>query len=136
MDETLAAWPDGIKKTRQRTVVLHVLRQSPRPLSAMEISAQAEKLGQPLWLSTVYRALEIFVEREVVVRIVLSGDLAVYEPKRPHHSHYAVCLGCRKTLRLEHCPMELHMPLLPDPDFQVLGHNLEIYGYCKDCRGL
>lgn len=134
MEEKDLSWPRGVKKTRQRTLVLRVLEQSPTPLSAMEICARAESLGQPLWLSTVYRALETFVDKGAVARTVLQGDLAVYEPQRRQHCHYAVCLGCRKILRLEHCPLKVDAPLLPESDFQVLGHNLEIYGYCKDCQ--
>ena len=34
---------------------------------------------------------------------------------------------------MENCPMESFIPKIKDKEFQVTGHNLEVYGYCKDC---
>jgi len=129
-----SGWPAGIKKTRQRESVLAVLEQAEKPLSAMDICSQIEKNGESAWLSTVYRILELFVKKGVVVRIsVLNSEMAVYELNRFQHKHYAVCLSCRRIITMDNCPMEKFIPKIRDSDFHVLGHNLEIYGYCGNC---
>jgi Fur family ferric uptake transcriptional regulator len=134
MDERTAQWPSGIKKTRQRQSVLSVLERSSSPLNASEIRDMTEKDGTPVWLSTVYRILELFVKKGVVAKIsVLNNEFALYEMNRFGHKHYAICVSCRKVIQMDNCPMEKFVPRLEDGDFHVTGHKVEIYGYCKDC---
>ncbi|EGW41554.1 hypothetical protein DOT_0480 [Desulfosporosinus sp. OT] len=38
-------------------------------------------------------------------------------------------------ISLEECPIgELQQTLKKKLDFEVTGHNLEIYGYCHNCQ--
>lgn len=135
MDEKHLSWPSGIKRTKQRESVLSVLERSGAPLSAMEICKQTENEDSPVWLSTVYRILELFESENIVVKTSLSGsDMALYELDRNLHRHYAVCLNCRKIIEIGNCPFEKYTPEFAESDFKVLGHKLEIYGYCKKCR--
>lgn len=127
-------WPSGIKKTKQRTCVLSVLEHSDAPLSAMDICKQTESEDCPVWLSTVYRILELFVKENVVLKTtILDNEMALYELNRNQHRHYAVCLNCHKVVEMDNCPLEEFIPKLSDSDFRILGHKLEMYGYCKDC---
>jgi Fur family ferric uptake transcriptional regulator len=127
-------WPDGMKKTKQREAVLAVLERAEKPLCAADIRARTEADGARVRLSTVYRILEILIKKGVAVKLsILGGETAVYELNRFRHRHYAVCVSCRKIVSMDNCPMERFVPKLEDGDFRVMGHNLEIYGYCKDC---
>ena len=133
-DEAKIEWPAGMKKTRQRQSVLSVLDDSQNPLSAADICSRIKKEGEAVWLSTVYRVLELFVKRGIVTKVsVLNNDFALYEMNRFEHKHYAVCVSCRKVIQMENCPMERFIPRLEDGDFHVTGHKVEIQGYCKDC---
>ena len=89
-------------------------------------------------ISTIYRSLAIFEEKNLVEKSVLLGsDTAVYELADGHHKHYAVCLSCHKLVPLKHCPFEhvKHDSMESDEgDFVVTGHKLELYGYCKECK--
>lgn len=135
MNEKQNIWPAGIKKTRQRESVLLVLEHADKPLSAADISSQMEKGGDAAWMSTVYRVLELFVKKGVVIKTnVMNNEMAVYELNRFKHKHYAVCMNCRKIIAMDNCPMEKFVPKLEDEDFQVMGHNLEVFGFCKDCK--
>lgn len=131
------AWPSGIKKTKQREAVLHILKHAARPVSAQDISALLEKEDQAVWLSTVYRTLDLFTEKGIAVETSVPGsDMAYYELNSPTHRHYAVCVDCHKIVALDNCPMVEFEPKLSDSDFRVLGHRIEMYGYCKDCDKL
>ena len=46
----------------------------------------------------------------------------------------ASLMNCHKVIELENCPLENFVPKLADGEFHVLGHRLELYGYCKDCE--
>lgn len=137
MREVHNNWPEGLKKTRQRESVLSVLEGTKQPLSAVDICSQIEEKGETVWLSTVYRVLEIFEKKEVVVKTnIMNNGMAVYELNRfQDRRHYAVCINCHKIIAMNNCPMEefKFTPKLEDKNFHIVGHNLELYGYCKDC---
>ncbi len=106
MKEVRNNWPAGIKRTRQRECVLSILEKSDKPLSATDICSKMEE----------------------------DGDSAAwYELNRFKHKHYAVCMNCHKIIAMDNCPMESFVPKLAEDDFHVMGHNLEVFGFCKDC---
>lgn len=129
-------WPSGVKRTKQRESVLSILEDSQTPLSASDICSKMEKdYDETIWMSTVYRILEVFMSKDLVIKTsVMNSDMALYELNRFHHKHYAVCTSCHKMIAMDHCPMEKFIPKIEDGNFHVLGHNLEIYGICKDCN--
>jgi Fur family ferric uptake transcriptional regulator len=125
-------WPEGIKKTKQRKCVLSVLEDAELPVTALDIFNQLERCG--VSLSTVYRILETFIEKGLVTQTaVMAGGMALYELKRHEHRHYAFCMECHKMIVIDNCPMEVFTPELRESNFHVLGHKLEIYGYCDEC---
>ena len=127
-------WPEGIKRTQQRESVLSILEEALEPLSVTEIYSKMEEDGKTVWMSTVYRALEVFVKNNIVIKTnMLNSEMVVYELNRFEHKHYAVCISCHKMISMDNCPMDKFIPQLKDEDFKVMGHNLEIFGYCKDC---
>lgn len=135
MEDNHRGFPPGIKKTRQRERVYAVLEQTETPLSAQEIFLQARAEDASLWLSTVYRTLGFFSSKGLITKTtVMDGRQTLYALAPLQHRHYAVCLGCRKVVALENCPMEAFEPELAESGFHVLGHKVEMYGYCRDCE--
>jgi len=135
LKKALNNWPSGIKKTRQRESVISVLLNAEKPLSAMDICSKIEKNGDIACLSTVYRILELFIKKGIVVKTnIMNSEMAVYELSNSKHKHYAVCINCHKMIPMDNCPMEKFVPELEDDEFHIVGHNLEIYGFCKDCH--
>ena len=134
MDEHKPEWPAGIKKTKQRLLVYSILEGSASPMSAMDIYKQIENGDSAFWLSTVYRVLELFVKEGLAVKTTVMNDsMALYTLKCERHMHYAICVSCHKVIEMENCPLEKFMPQLADSEFHVLGHKVEMYGYCKEC---
>jgi len=129
------SWPADIKRTKQRESVISVLENSDSPLSAMEICRQVKTKNNSVWLSTVYRILELFVREGIVTRTdITNKDMAVYELNRHLHRHYAVCLRCKKVIEMNNCPLDNFTPSFSENGFHISGHKIEIYGYCKDCE--
>lgn len=130
-------YPSGIKWTKQRKDVYHILLEAKEPLSAQEIYnrilQQDEKTNYAV--STIYRILTAFEEKNMVLKSTLMGeDMALYEWNKGEHLHYAICLNCHKKIPLHSCPMEHHHMSVEDAEFTVTGHRVEVYGYCKDCN--
>ena len=127
-------WPAKLKKTKQRELVLGVLKASSMPLSATDIEKNLESRGTPVSLSTVYRVLDSFTAHGVAKKTAAQLDgTALYETTSLHHRHYAVCLLCGVVIPVESCPLESWVHGL-DGHFEVIEHDLRIYGYCKCCR--
>ena len=132
-------WPEGVKKTRQRVDIYKVLYDAGIPLSAAEIYGKLlESSPKEMYaFSTIYRNLLAFEKAGIVIKSVLSTqDNAVYELKQGTHRHYAVCVLCKKKIPINACPIhEISHDLEKSlPDFEVTGHQLEIYGYCSECK--
>lgn len=128
-------WPEGLRRTRSRERLLAVLAAAERPLTVQEIRTAVDADGgPPVWLSTLYRALEHLEGSDTVVRTPMpDGGQAVYELNRYGHRHYAFCVGCSKMVAVEHCPVDPDAAQLADRDFRITGHKLEVFGYCADC---
>ncbi|HEX3018132.1 MAG TPA: transcriptional repressor [Caproicibacter sp.] len=126
----------GLKSTRRRGDVLQILEASSSPVTAEKIFLELKEKNINISLSTVYRILDVLVEKEIVLKMnSTENDSAMFELNRRIHRHYLVCLGCRKMIPVENCPLNgLEKRLEQETGFQVTGHSLEIYGYCSDCR--
>lgn len=132
-------YPAGMKWTKQRKCVYHILHEATEPLSAAQIYARLDPSEQEKYaVSTIYRILAAFEENKLVDKTNWMGEgTIVYELRRDGHTHYAVCLDCHRRIPLEHCP--LHMtaghghPDKETEDFTVISHKIELYGYCREC---
>lgn len=129
-------FPADIKKTKQREEIFKILCRAAEPVSAVDIyNRLIHNTGDSSYaISTVYRALTVLEEKGYVTKSTLTGqDMAYYEWSQGQHKHYAICLKCRKLIPLKSCPFE-HAAITPDEEgFMITGHELELYGYCRNC---
>jgi Fur family ferric uptake transcriptional regulator len=126
----------GLKNTRRRDSVLHVLEESSQPMTAEQIFFRLKSQKISISLSTVYRILDVLAAKAIVLKVssAESGS-AMFEINRKTHRHYLICLGCRKMIPVENCPLgSLEKRLEKETGFSVTGHRLEIYGYCSECK--
>lgn len=132
-------WPEGVKKTHQRIDIFKILYSAKEPISAADIfnELNSEHPDEMYAFSTIYRNLLAFEKAGIITKTVLtSEDNTVYELRNNRHKHYVVCLKCHKKIPIETCPIhEISGDIEKSaPGFEITGHNLEIYGYCKNCQ--
>ena len=126
---------EGMKSTRHRNAILLLLEQAEHPRTAEEIYISLREKTASINLSTVYRTLDTFVSKNLVVKSTLDDGKARYELNQHEHKHHLFCVGCHKVISIEDCPMgELQEILKKKIDFDVTGHKLEIFGYCHNCK--
>ncbi|MGI6049503.1 MAG: Fur family transcriptional regulator [Acetivibrionales bacterium] len=125
-----------LRATKQRYAILEVLDCNGAPVSAEDLYIQLKRKGIPISLSTVYRILDAFQEKGIVVRSNFPDvSKAVYELFCEEHHHHLLCVDCRRVFPVEGCPLEDYERLIEERlNFTVKGHNLEVYGHCKDCK--
>ncbi|OPY61900.1 MAG: Zinc-specific metallo-regulatory protein [Pelotomaculum sp. PtaU1.Bin065] len=126
----------GLKNTKCRAAILDILEQSDQPVAADRLFHELNEKNIMLSFSTVYRTLEALTDKKLVKKLTIAGeDKALFEYNRKGHRHYLICLGCKKILSIEHCPLKGYEEILKkETDYAISGHKLDIYGYCPDCQ--
>lgn len=126
-----------LKSTKQRSAVLDILKKFSQPVCAEDIYSELKKQELSVSLSTVYRTLDKLTEKGLVNKIVFSGSSkGLFELNTNVHKHYLICLGCRKIISIENCPLkDYEEKLAEETGFSIQGHRLNVYGYCPECRG-
>ncbi|MBR5426687.1 MAG: transcriptional repressor [Clostridiales bacterium] len=131
------SFPDSLRKTKSRLKVWEILEKSSTPLTARQIAKEAEGSdSKGVWISSVYRALEAFEEAHAVSRtFIKDSPEALYSLSETGHHHYAICMNCKSRTELPECPFTENKHLhTADDGFMVVGHTVEVFGYCKDCQ--
>lgn len=127
----------GLKATKQRKVIYQILKDASLPLNAQQIFDLTKNKIEDIWLSTVYRTLDTFIEHDVINKLTIQiekNNIAFYELSFNDHKHYAVCTSCNKLISIANCPMQSFTSDLDNVGFEVTGHNIQIYGKCSDCK--
>jgi Fur family ferric uptake transcriptional regulator len=125
----------GLKSTKHRAAILDILKKSAEPVSAEQVFLMLKVQEIPANLSTVYRTLEALSDKDLATKLNITGDnKALFEYNRMVHRHYLVCLGCRKIKAINSCPLEdYEESLAKETNFSIIGHKLNVYGYCPEC---
>jgi Fur family ferric uptake transcriptional regulator len=117
--------------TKQRAVILEVIRSAGHPLTPAEILESAKTQEAGVGIATVYRALRVFMEQGQVVPVEISGESRRYESaEQPHHHHF-LCRQCHQIYNLQGCFPGLDR--LAPAAFRVEGHEIVLYGVCDAC---
>jgi Fur family ferric uptake transcriptional regulator len=126
----------GLKYTKHRAAILELLGQNDQPVTAEQLYSEMLAKSIPVNFSTVYRTLDTLCEKDLVTKLTIEGgSRALFEFNNNLHRHHLICLGCKKIMTLENCPLgDYEQTLENNTHFVITGHKLDIYGYCPNCR--
>ena len=88
-------------------------------------------------LSTVYRTLQLLVEKKILSQLPTDDDTAIYEcaDGSLHGHHHVRCIRCGKTIELYIYRLdEIENFIKNDHGFEILGHTVIFNGICPACR--
>lgn len=128
----------GIRMTRQRRAILHVLETAKKHLDANEILNRAKKADATVDRSTLYRTIDLLKRQGLIDELDLmhiKGEGHYYERKMGRDHIHMTCLGCGNVTEVvnEHFD-SLKAQLGQDARFEIAVARLEIGGYCSKCR--
>ncbi|PRR82797.1 Fur family transcriptional regulator [Clostridium vincentii] len=124
----------GLKRTKGRIAILKVLSKGHKSIEVDAIYEDCRNSGVLINLSTVYRALELFEEKDIVVKFVSNEGISSYKFKGEEHKHLLKCSVCKKEIEVP-CPIRQIEELVEnETGFTVVEHNLVMKGICKDCK--
>jgi Fur family peroxide stress response transcriptional regulator len=120
--------------TRQRGVVLEVVRTSENHLTASEVYEAARKLLPSISYATVYNSLRYLKDAGLVDEITFGNGASRFDRETARHDH-AICSACGKLVDLD-LPqtMELMRVAARHSRFKPESIRLTLVGICPDCR--
>ncbi len=126
----------GYRITAQRQAMVAALLEAKKALSAFEIWEKLKVQYQDISLDTVYRNLHVLVDLGALVPINAMGkDSVRYELVYTSHHHHIVCVKCGQTQCIEYCPIDPQfIVMLKMHGYELVRHNLELFGVCSCCR--
>ena len=132
-DRILLLTDKGIKPTPNRILVLKELDRATRPVNLADLEATLS----PMDKVSIFRVLELFVEKEMV-HVIEDGSRSMkYELCRgkSHHSlsdqhvHF-YCTSCKETF----CFEDIALPSVEVPEgFRPKTGNFTLKGLCPKC---
>lgn len=126
--------PTGKRMTKQKKVILDILRNTDTHPTADWIYAQARKILPDISLGTVYRNLGVLKEAGEIMELSYGSTYSRYDGNPENHYHF-VCLECGRITDLD---MPVHHELEKEAEAsgcgKILYHRLEFYGICPECQ--
>ena len=124
------------RQTWQRAAVRDLMERTEEFRTAQQVHDLLREEGAKVGLATVYRALQSMAEAdEVDVLRTPEGENAYRSCSRGHH-HHLVCRSCGYSIEIHPEALERWAAdIAREHGFTDTGHELEIFGLCRNCSG-
>ncbi len=123
-----------ISVTPQRVAVLSILESRRDHPNAEQIYQEVRQQMPAISFNTVYKTLEVFCQKGLVIKVNPLHEVARYDVDTKHHAHL-ICRQCHLIVDLldEEAPAP---PLSEEAQagFQVERHSLTFWGLCPQCQ--
>ncbi len=136
--ETLRTYlkKNDMRFTTERMIILEEIFNFPPHFDAEKLFIHIRSKYNHISRATVYRALELFDKIGIIKKLNLGGGVAQYELKMdlPHHDHL-ICVVCGKVIEFVDDTIErLQREIAEKHGMEIINHQLQIYGRCKEHR--
>jgi Fur family transcriptional regulator, peroxide stress response regulator len=124
----------GLAVTPQRLAVLGFMQARQDHPSAETIYAEVRRQLPAISFNTVYKTLEVLVEKGLVIKVNPLHEMARYDADASQHAHL-ICRRCYRIVDLKWQPTEAVPFSAGDlQGFQVEHQSLTLWGICPQCR--
>ncbi len=119
--------------TRQREVVLEVIRASDGHLTANEVFENSKARLPGISFATVYNSLRFLKEAGHITEIQFGSGASRFDRMTSRHDH-AICTKCGKLvdIEMEH-PQELVQQAVAYSKFKPESLEFTLRGICPEC---
>ena len=125
----------GFRLTRQRMLILELLRSSERHMTADQIYAEVSQHHPEINLATVYRTLQWLHQVGMLRKIDVGKDRLEYEYAHDAAHHHLICKSCGHQTQIDnHVIQTLQAHILEHYGFEADPDHVAIFGRCAQCR--
>jgi Fe2+ or Zn2+ uptake regulation protein len=123
------------RNTKQKQLILSILKQADRPISANEIYYKIVVDLPKIAKSTIYRNLDSLLNQNLIDKYHFKDNEVFYLIKsdKNEHRHFIICDDCKKVFDLPSCPLHEIESAIEKEGFIIKEHQIQISGTCKDC---
>ena len=118
------------KKTKPRMLVYNIIEKE----NEVSIKNIISKLENDADKSTIYRIIELFLEKNIIDKKVDENKNIYYIIHENKHIHYMNCNICHKKDIISNEAIDKLEKEVINNDFIITSHDIEFRGICKDCR--
>lgn len=126
----------GLRRTPEREQILKQIFEIHGHFDVDGLYLNLRQKGVRVSKASIYRALPLFIDCGLIREVDFSEGHWHYEHiyGHTHHSHLR-CLGCGEILEFEEPALKrLEEQLARQYGYQIKGHQLQVQGYCANCR--
>ncbi|MDR0830161.1 MAG: transcriptional repressor [Prevotellaceae bacterium] len=121
-----------MRKTPERFKILDVIYSQSGFFDAESLKKNLD-LDYPVSLATIYNALELFLQCNLIIRHTF-GLRVKYEKTPVGSSHYyQICMQCGNYKSFTDLKLKKSISLRTFSAFNITNHSLYFYGICKKC---
>ena len=121
--------------TKQREVVLQVIRDAREHLTANEVFSAAKDLLPSISFATVYNSLRYLKDAGHIAEIQFGNGASRFDRMTHRHDH-AICTSCGKLVDIEmELPEELLKKAAKYSKFKPESLEFTLRGVCPECSG-
>jgi Fe2+ or Zn2+ uptake regulation protein len=125
----------GYRLTEPRRAVAELVAAREGHFTANDILEDARARDKGIGRATVFRALDLFTELEVLERIDLPSGEHAYVACEPQHHHHIVCEGCGAVTDVADLGLGAAIEEIQRrTGWLVASPRLELYGRCPACQ--
>lgn len=123
------------RNTKQKQLLLSILKEADRPLSINEIHTQLVMQLPRIAKSTIYRNIDSLLNQNLIDKYHLNDNEVFYRIKadQHEHKHVVICDDCKKVFDLPSCPIHAIEDAMEEEGFIIKDHQIQISGLCKTC---
>lgn len=123
------------RNTKQKQIILSILKEADRPISANEIYSKIVIDLPKIAKSTIYRNIDSLLNQDLIDKYHFNDNEVFYLIKSDsdEHRHFIVCDDCKKVFDLPSCPIHEIESAIEEEGFIIKEHQIQINGICKDC---
>jgi len=119
--------------TKQREVVLEVIRDSMTHLTANEVFAEAKSRLPSISFATVYNSLRFLKDAGHIAEIQFGNGASRFDRMTSRHDH-ALCTRCGALVDIElKLPAKLAVEAAQKSNFKPESLEFTLRGICPDC---
>jgi len=126
----------GLRRTPEREQILREVLAIHGHFDVDELYLQLRGKGAKVSKASIYRALPLFIDCGLIREVDFTDGHWHYEHIYGHAQHHHLrCLGCGEIQEFQGPAMQgLEEQLAAAYGYQIKGHQLEVHGYCTNCR--
>lgn len=125
----------GFRLTRQRMLILDVVRQHRHHLTAEAVYDAVKQQSPTIDVATIYRTLHWLHGLGLLRKFDVGKDRIEFEYATAREHHHLICTACGAEQEIDNHVIEcLRAHIMEHYDFEADPEHVALFGRCAHCR--